>query len=38
MIESVKDACLEVATTLCVELFCRFLDVEIMLALGIVYS
>ncbi len=38
MIESMKAACSGVAITLCVELFRRFLDVEIMLALGIVYS
>jgi hypothetical protein len=37
MIEQVKIACSKVATTLCVELFRRFPDAEIMLALGIVY-
>jgi hypothetical protein len=37
MIESVKATCLEVATTLCVELFRRFLDAEIMSTIGIVY-
>jgi hypothetical protein len=37
MIKSVKVARSKVTTTLCVELFHRFLDVEIMLALGIVY-
>jgi hypothetical protein len=37
MIESVKVACLKAATTLCVELFRKFLNLEIMLALGIMY-
>ncbi len=37
MIESMKVVCSKAATTLCVGLFRRFLDVEIMSALGIVY-
>jgi hypothetical protein len=37
MIESMKVACSKAAMTLCVELSCRFPDVEIMSALGIVY-
>jgi hypothetical protein len=36
MIESVKAACSEATTTLCVELSCRFLDMEIMSTIGIV--
>jgi hypothetical protein len=38
MIESVKVACSKATTTLCAELFRKFLDVEIMSILGIVYS
>jgi len=37
MIELMKVTCSKATTTLCVELFCKFLDVEIMSALGIVY-
>jgi hypothetical protein len=37
MIESMKVVCSKAATTLCVGLSRRFLDVEIMSALGIVY-
>ncbi len=37
VIESVKAACSEVATTLCVELFYRFPDTEIMSTISIVY-
>jgi len=37
MIKLVKAACSKTTTTLCVELFCRFPNVEIMSALGIVY-
>jgi hypothetical protein len=36
MIESMKVACSKATTTLCVELFRKFLDAKIMSALGIV--
>jgi hypothetical protein len=37
MIESMKVACVKATTTLCVELFRKFFDVEIMSTFGIVY-
>jgi hypothetical protein len=37
MIELVKAACSKATTTICVELFRKFLNVEIMSTLGIVY-
>jgi len=38
IIESMKATCSKATTTLCVELFRKFLDVEIMSTFGIVYS
>jgi hypothetical protein len=38
MFETMKVACLEAASNLCHELFHMFVDVKIMVALGIMYS
>jgi hypothetical protein len=38
MFETVKVACLEVASNLCFELSCKFHDVKVMAAFGMVYS
>jgi hypothetical protein len=37
MVEIVKDACLQVASNLCVGLTCKFHDVKFIVALGMVY-
>jgi hypothetical protein len=37
MVEIMKNACSQVASNLCVELTCKFHDVETIVALGMVY-